>query len=88
MAANWIARNVFRHDLTGNINKVAGEQYLDPAKLAAALKDKPLSERRQIVDALMQRYHLGSIGENKAAALNLAQPAVVGAPTVGIAKQF
>lgn len=73
MAANWIARNVFRHDLESNVNKVAGEQYLDPAKLAAALKDKPISERQKIVEELMSRY---------------AQPAVVGAPTVGFAKQF
>jgi hypothetical protein len=72
MAANWIAKNIFRHNLEENVNKVAGDLYLDPAKLAATLKDKPISERERIVKELLAR----------------SQPAVVGAPTVGLAKQF
>lgn len=73
MIANFVARNVFRHNLEDNINKVAGRQYLDPQALAASLMDKPLSQRKAIIDALMSQ---------------VGSPIVVGGPSAAVAQHY
>jgi hypothetical protein len=72
MAANWVARKL-GHNLEDKVNAVAGQQYLNPAQLAATLKDVPPSARQRVVEALMQ--HLGL-------------PIVAGAPSAAMAQQF
>lgn len=44
------------------INKLAGERYLDPKKLAEALKDVPVTQRGSVIDALMLVRNTGLLG--------------------------
>lgn len=72
MVANFVARKL-GHDLEGRVNEVAGKQYLDPQALAASLMDKPLSQRKALIDALMSQ---------------IGSPVVVGGPSAAVAQRY
>lgn len=57
MLTNYIAKKFLGHDLESNVNKVAAEAYLNPAKLAEHINSLPLQERtKAIAEALSRRY--------------------------------
>lgn len=64
MVANFVMKRI-GEGADEKINALAAQQYLNPAKLADALKDVPVSQRGAIVEALLQR-----LGSRSAAEVN------------------
>lgn len=67
MVANFILKK-FGAGADEKINKLAGEQYLNPKLLAQALKDVPKSERALFIEAILSRARPGAIAAPATAA--------------------
>lgn len=72
MLANYVAKKL-GHNLEDRVTGIAGRQYLNPAELAAALADKPISVRKRLVDEFLQRA---------------GYPIVSGAPAAAVGSQY
>jgi hypothetical protein len=72
MIANYVAKKL-GHNLEDRVTTLAGHQYLNPAELAVALADKPLSVHKRLIDELLART---------------GYPIVSGGPSAAVAQQY
>ncbi len=67
MATNWVMK-LIQGDKEGALNKIAGDRYLDPQKLAEVLKDQPPGVTQMLMEEIMKRKNAVATGAASAEA--------------------